>query len=940
MDSFRRGRGTVAALGLLFLAACGGGGGDSATPTAVAGAGEEEAVEVVEKAPLPAPPVLPLFRTGVPDVNWIGFLDGEGTGFQAGAWAGLMNAPVTKPNMRTELQRLGKALFWDMQVGGDGIQSCASCHYHAGADHRKVNQVSPGFKGGDWTVELPGGLNATLTTVHYRPGQPRPGFASSEVARQGAGAQPDALDGVPGLLGGKPATTLDVDDVGSSQGVRKGAYLGLAGRADAARLDTSDQGFDKTFPARAPGIPPTVRRVEPRNAPSVLNAVYNLRNFWDGRADAYFNGVTPLGFRDPDQTVRVHTGGALSDERLLIPFSALASQAVGPLGSEFEMIYRGRPLAELGRKLTRPGVVPLAGQAVHLTDDLLGSLRDPSGRGLATTYAQLIKAIFAERFWGDGQGNEVCVTEAGASAACDSPAARYTLMQYNFALFFGLAVQAYEATLFTEKTLVDLIAGGVATGTLANGRLRLDVRGVSLEGCIAGLRSTARGALDSTRLCGYYYASFINDTDMDAGRATSGTESGGAPFPVIPGSRIDQCQRVGNAPSPVPANPNATPIPLASAYNCERAFRTLMNVERGLGRWFAGATGCSVCHLNAEFTGATVSTMTGFGAPVEVLPPGQLRRMERRAVLERMVLANGTPAVYDTGFYNIAVRPTGEDISLGDAIGGIPLSYAKIMEIGVGGVADTGNAVGVTNDRVKVIDEVLPLTRTLLLPTSPDNLAPMPFPWAVGCGVGLNGGANRQGDGNPNANCVGTMIAGERIQRNGSFKTPSIRNTLFTGPYLHNGSKMNLRQVLEFYKTSGHFPNLNANNLDAGMRIVDVGPTDEAALVELMEVGLTDWRVAFKKGKFSHPELCITNGHDETTGRTRIVGIPAVGAGGGERLQTYQEHLEGITLARSNTLLDACTVPGIVETRSPNDLLVLTDLDVPPPVVPPATPAP
>jgi hypothetical protein len=57
----------------------------------------------------------------------------------------------------------------------------------------------------------------------------------------------------------------------------------------------------------------------------------------------------------------------------------------------------------------------------------------------------------------------------------------------------------------------------------------------------------------------------------------------------------------------------------------------------------------------------------------------------------------------------------------------------------------------------------------------------MPFPWAVGCGVGLNGGANRQGDGNPNANCVGTMIAGERIQRNGSFKTPSIRNTATVG---------------------------------------------------------------------------------------------------------------------------------------------------------------
>src|SRR3954452_15782302 len=31
---------------------------------------------------------------------------------------------------------LGKALFWDMQVGADGRTACATCHFHAGADHR------------------------------------------------------------------------------------------------------------------------------------------------------------------------------------------------------------------------------------------------------------------------------------------------------------------------------------------------------------------------------------------------------------------------------------------------------------------------------------------------------------------------------------------------------------------------------------------------------------------------------------------------------------------------------------------------------------------------------------------------------------------------------------------------------------------------------------
>ncbi len=37
---------------------------------------------------------------------------------------------------------LGKALFWDAQIGSDGRTACASCHFHAGADHRVTNQIA------------------------------------------------------------------------------------------------------------------------------------------------------------------------------------------------------------------------------------------------------------------------------------------------------------------------------------------------------------------------------------------------------------------------------------------------------------------------------------------------------------------------------------------------------------------------------------------------------------------------------------------------------------------------------------------------------------------------------------------------------------------------------------------------------------------------------
>src|SRR5260370_3082609 len=40
---------------------------------------------------------------------------------------------------------LGKALFWDTDVGSDG-QACASCHFHTAVDPRTTNQTSPRSK--------------------------------------------------------------------------------------------------------------------------------------------------------------------------------------------------------------------------------------------------------------------------------------------------------------------------------------------------------------------------------------------------------------------------------------------------------------------------------------------------------------------------------------------------------------------------------------------------------------------------------------------------------------------------------------------------------------------------------------------------------------------------------------------------------------------------
>src|SRR5262249_10565493 len=120
-------------------------------------------------------------------------------------------------------------------------------------------------------------------------------------------------------------------------------------------------------------------------------------------------------------------------------------------------------------------------------------------------------------------------------------------------------------------------------------------------------------------------------------------------------------------------------------------------------------------------------------------------------------------------------------------------------------------------------------------------------------------------------------------------------------------------------KTAGHFTTLNVNNLDAGLRIFNLGTADESAVVEFLETGLTDWSVVFEQGKpnpggplrpgFDHPQLCVPSGH-ATNGTTVFVDIPAVGSAGGPRLATFEEQLHG-TAGLGHPLNAACTMTAI-----------------------------
>ena len=341
-------------------------------------------------------------------------------------------------NDREAAIRLGKALFWDMQVGSDGVQACGSCHFNAGADSRSKNQLSPGLIATPRDTTIAKGANYQLTKSDFPLGQ-----------------------------------AVDDNDVVSSQGVFHESFIGVVpGQAEEVVDVVPDaDGF------QVAGI--NARRVEPRNTPTVINAVFNHRNFWDGRAQNEFNGVNPFGDRDPDARLyAAPNGGDLVETAVRLENSSLASQAVGPPLSGLEMSAEGRTSMEIGAKLGR-GVKekgrkllplrPLAKQLVHPEDSVLGSLSRAPRKGLAiTTYHEMIRAAFRPEWWRSNKIVRVARASGARTDRCGArgrPCVRRVLAdRYNFSLFFGLAVQLYESTLVSDDSAFDRFQDG--TGTL------------------------------------------------------------------------------------------------------------------------------------------------------------------------------------------------------------------------------------------------------------------------------------------------------------------------------------------------------------------------------------------------------------------------------------------------------------------------------------------
>lgn len=760
-------------------------------------------------------------------------------------------------NSRLAAAQLGKALFWDMQIGSDG-QSCASCHFHAGVDNRVKNQLNPDVK------RIENVREGDIEGFHFAADAPDfelqifPDHNYTFKAEDfpfvtDIGNGDNVLPG-PGKKIIKPADG-NTNDVASSMGVFWSRFQAVdpSGAVDDPNPGTTpDENIYNVFtldsdvepgatelrdrgePEEDPAgflVPATggifdgkvnVRRVEPRNTPTTINAVFNLHNFWDGRANFHFNGVTPHGRTDRAARIFVSVKNKIQARNIELPFASLASQAVGPPLSDFEMSFFGRIWPDIGKKMVVR--YALAAQEVSPNDSLLGNLPKPSptGKGLKLKYEDLIKQAFNPNLYSSGQvmmfpdavvtnlnpddplqdlGDPVTLDAKKADDLVKKGVVKagdlYTLMEANFSFFFGVAVMLYEAELVADDTPFDRF---MATGEFNEKFNEDELLGLAV------------------------YVGFPGVSD---------------------------------------------------------------------GR-------CVNCHGGPEMTNVSIRNTA-----------------EGKDLIEPMFMGDGQPGFYDGGFYNIGVTPTAEDVGRGGrgpedkplassrqflfaekSING-PINFPIIGEP----IQDLVRGDCIDDDGDGVCDlkgnGEEPIEDTFVEDQYSNKLFKMDVLKGVQRHILVCIDGNMDGV----CDVKNDEIKLLRAAVDGAFKTPGIRNQELQGPYMHNGGFKTLVEVVQFYDRGGNFCRLNFPDLDPDIEFIGLSEQEEEALVAFM-IACTDERVRYEMAPFDRPELRIPNGHpgDETLttadilfgnkqAKDEVLTLPAVGKDGvgeNDKLKAFQ----------------------------------------------------
>jgi cytochrome c peroxidase len=747
--------------------------------------------------------------------------------------------------------QLGKALYWDMQVGSDG-QACASCHYHAGADNRTKNQLSPGLKNED------PGLRNTFDPTASGGGGPNYELTAEDFPfRQ----LEDPFDRTSPAL-------HDSDDVCSSQGVFRADFVRVVrGESD----DVGGPAADATF--NVGGV--NVRRVEPRNTPSVINAVYNYVNFWDGSAHNIFNGVNSGGPFDDGAKILVEEDGKLVPTAIRINNASLASQAVTPPRSDIEMAFLDRPFPDLGRKLL--SLRPLDRQLVHPKDSVLGKLsraklsggRVSGKTGLSISYADLIKKAFEKKYWDSAEKVD-----------------GYSLMENNFSLFFGLAIQMYESTLVSDATPFDAFMEGNDLGLTKHqmeGLLVFINRGPGLSD-----DPVFEGSAEGNCVSCHRGAEFTA-----AAYSSLGATGTGAPAPI----GVQQASEL---------KWDLLPSDKTAFFDIGFSNIGVRPTAEDLGRG-GMAWGLPLSVVRQRLLGvpdAPEFPACGGAGRVEVRVTAGADDAEEDTSLHVDLGSSDLELTEEATAQTVGIRFAGVDIPPGATISRAYVQFAadetqsgptalviqgEAADNALGFTTATGNVSSRVRTSAAVAWPAVP-PWAALGESGPDQRTPDIAAviqeivdrggWASGNALAiiLTGSGRRTAesfDGDKGRApllhveyAVGPGATGgspacpedNRVAVDGAFKVPGLRNVELTGPYFHNGGQATLAQVVVFYERLGDFSNENLRDVDANLARIFFTEPEEEQLIEFM-LSLTDERVREEREPFDHPQLFVPNGH-------------------------------------------------------------------------------
>ena len=236
------------------------------------------------------------------------------------------------------------------------------------------------------------------------------------------------------------------------------------------------------------------------------------------------------------------------------------------------------------------------------------------------------------------------------------------------------------------------------------------------------------------------------------------------------------------------------------------------SAKRGLATFMSSGK-CINCHGGPEFAGATIRKL----------------RSSTPSLVESMIMGDGKTAWYDSGFYNIGVRPTLEDIAVGAAHPTFgPLSYSKQRQQG----KDIGQSASI----------------------------------GAGDRVAVNGAFKA-----PSLRNI--ELTGPYFHNGGVLSLEGTARFYIRGADFFHENIADLDPDVD-----------GISELQNSWQ----GAADLAAFMR----SLTDDRVKLQKAPFDHPELVIPNGHSGVmngVAQDQLITLPAVGMSGGPQVIPFDQ---------------------------------------------------